>query len=61
MAGLGVQAQVLLTNTYLNLGKLPAELLTEVCERLGNREQGVRPLVARAASHLLCVNAATAT
>lgn len=59
LAGLGAQAQVLVTNSYLNLGKLSAELLTQVCAQLGNHDQNVRPLAARAARHLLCVPAAT--
>ena len=49
------QGQVLLTNVYLNLCKLPKRVLAEICKlpALAGATDDVRPLVAKAASRLL--------
>ena len=59
MAGLDAQGQVLLANVVLNVGKLPKELMMDVCRRLGDLCKELRPLAARAASHLLGVSGGT--
>ena len=50
------QGQVLLTNVYLNLAKLPRHLLQQICQKLPSLpsvSDDVRPLAAKAASRLL--------
>ena len=50
---------MLLTNVFLNVGKLSKRLMVEICQSLGNKCPALRPLAARTASHLLGINGNT--
>ena len=53
------QCQVLVTNLYLNLCKLPRQLLLGVCNALPAISTDVRPLASKAAAHLIRVSGRT--
>ena len=57
--GMVAQCQVLVTNLYLNLCKLPRKILTGVCSGLPAISTDVRPLAAKAAAHLIRVSGRT--
>ena len=59
VAGMVDQCQVLVTNLYLNLCKLPRQLLLGVCQALPAISTDVRPLAAKAAAHLIRVSGRT--
>ena len=57
--GLDEQGQILLTNVYTNLSKLPKEILRQIISHFPTETEEVRPVAAQAAAVLLCVKGNT--
>ena len=59
LGGLDEQGQILLTNVYTNLLRLPKEVLRQIIAHCPAATDEVRPLAAQAAAALLCMKGNT--